>query len=281
MVYRGRTVGAAPDSLVDPPRLALPGRPAIDVLEAGRRFDEQLLESWHSELCFDAVLDAWAQVLQRCPRGDGQGPGDIAAALFGGPAGKELMGFLRATLSVPAWRDAVIVMAVAGAASAKAGARTFDLFASDGSRTLPFDPLALGLASPPTGAAGAATNERSPGDPAPSEVFEVPSYGGVLLGEEPEIPDWPRLDALGRILSALSYDDEAGHPAAAALTLQGWVAWAKGNGSLAHACLQRAATADSGYRLAELLDDVLGQGNICGWARRPESAWGTYKASCH
>ncbi|MEC3852334.1 DUF4192 domain-containing protein [Paenarthrobacter ureafaciens] len=282
MVYRGSTVGAAPDSTVDPPKLALPGRPAVDVLEAEQRFEDQLLESGRSECCFDAVLDAWAQVLERCPRADGLGPSDIAGAVFGGPAGSELMGFLRATLAVPAWRDAVIVMAAADVASAKAGGRAFDLFSGDNSSSLPFDPLALGLAMPPAAAAGAASNGRSPeetGDTLLDGMPGVPSYGGVLLGEEPEIPDWRLLDSLGRILSALSYDDEEGGLAAAALTLQGWVAWAKGNGSLAHASLLRAAAAHPGYRLADLLDDVLGQGTICGWARRPESAWGTYKAS--
>ena len=117
MVYRGSTVGAAPDNTVDPPKLALPGRPAVDVLEAEQRFEDQLLESGRSECCFDAVLDAWAQVLERCPRADGLGPSDIAGAVFGGPAGSELMGFLRATLAVPAWRDAVIVMAAADVAA--------------------------------------------------------------------------------------------------------------------------------------------------------------------
>lgn len=279
MVYRGSAVGAAPDSTVDPPKLALPGRPAVDLLEAEHRFDEQLLESWHSEGCFDAVLDAWAQVLERCPRGDGQGPDDVAGTVFGGPAGTELKGFLRATLSVPAWRDAVVIMAAAGAASARAGARAFDLFDGDGSRTLPFDPLVLGLALPGTAPVPASADSCGPGISAPSELFEVPSYGGVLLGEEPDIPDWRLLDSLGRILSVLSYDDERGSLAAAVLTLQGWIAWAKGNGSLAHACLLRAVEAHPDYRLAALLDKVLGQGTICGWARRPESAWGTYRAS--
>ncbi|MFJ4208202.1 DUF4192 family protein [Paenarthrobacter sp. NPDC089675] len=84
------------------------------------------------------------------------------------------------------------------------------------------------------------------------------------------------LEALRQTLAVLCSDAEDNKAAAAAFTLQGWIAWCKGNGSLAHFCLTRALTAYPGYRLAELLEDILGQGNISSWARRPESAWGTY-----
>ena len=40
----------------------------------------------------------------------------------------DIAGFLRATLCVPAWRDAVLVMAAAGRATALAGAEQFGIF---------------------------------------------------------------------------------------------------------------------------------------------------------
>ena len=41
----------------------------------------------------------------------------------------------------------------------------------------------------------------------------------------------------------------------------------------AHASLGRALEAAPGYRLAELLSEVVRRGTICGWAARREAAW--------
>jgi hypothetical protein len=64
-----------------------------------------------------------------------------------------------------------------------------------------------------------------------------------------------------------------GEAQAAAWTAKGWIEWCRGRGSFAHASLDRALDATPGYRLAELLSEVVRRGTICGWAARREAAW--------
>jgi hypothetical protein len=84
-------------------------------------------------------------------------------------------------------------------------------------------------------------------------------------------PDWPQLEALDRILAHLAL--AGGKSAAAPLTLQGWVAWCRGRGSVAAAYYCRALRAQPRYRLAGLLLELDQRGTICGWAARKEAAW--------
>lgn len=265
MVYRGSTIGASPRSKELPP---VPGRPgALDpaVAEAESDFAKRMRTSWRSGRCFDGVLEVWRQVLDDARIRPGSETVDLLTP--------RVAGFLRSTLGVPGWRDAVMIMAAAGTGSAKAGAAAFGLRSGDDdSEPLPFD--AGELALPP------ADTDKGVGKAFEANgMLSIFAYADVLLGVEPAIPDWGQLDALQRVLSYLCVQGEVGEVAAAALTLQGWIAWCKGSGSSAHACLMRAKAANPGYRLAELLDEILGQGSICGWASRPESAWGTYKGS--
>jgi len=100
-------------------------------------------------------------------------------------------------------------------------------------------------------------------------------YGEVLMGLAPDVPDWAGLDALDRILGELAVP--GGTPAAAALTLRGWVAWCRGRGSYAAAHLGQALGIEPEYRLAELLLDLVGRGTLCGWAARKEAAWQKFR----
>jgi hypothetical protein len=266
MVYRGSAIGASPRSQANPPVLARPGVLDGAVSAAESDFAERMRLSWRNGSCFDAVLDVWLRVLDNVPtHPDGQ-------AMEGHTP--ELTGFLRSTLRVPAWRDALMVMAAAGTGSAKSGAAAFGLCSSDTSEPLPFDADELGLPAQ-------ASRKPVDGTLGPRGKPNVFAYADILLGVEPAVPHWAHLDALQRVLSYLCVEGEVGEVAAAALTLQGWIAWCKGSGSYAHACLVRANSARPGYRLAELLEEILGQGSICAWASRPESAWGSYKGSLH
>ncbi|MEV7606665.1 DUF4192 domain-containing protein [Paenarthrobacter sp. NPDC089322] len=272
MVYRGSTVGMSPRNQAEPPSLGVHDGVDPAVLEAEIRFTERLRGTWRNERCLDAILDVWRQLLDSHRTTQPEGPEALGVTIS-----TDLAGFLRATLGMPVWRDAVVVMAAAGERSAKAGAAAFGLFRSDDSAGAPFDAEELGLRTPDPASSPDCSNssaERKNGGTWSEDVF---AYGDVLLGRLPEVPDWGRLDALQRVVSYLFGTDEAGDAAAAALTLQGWVAWCKGSGSRAHACLTAAEAAKPGYRLAELLEEILRQGTICPWALRPASAWGTYK----
>ena len=98
-------------------------------------------------------------------------------------------GFLRATLCVPSWRDAVLVMAAAGRPAAVAGAEEFGIFSA-----LPGPPATVpsGMEVPAVSRrliqpAGAAEPGSSPvrGNGEVPDNQEVPGYGEVLLGLTP------------------------------------------------------------------------------------------------
>jgi hypothetical protein len=162
--------------------------------------------------------------------------------------------FLRATLLVPAWRDAVLVMAAAGTNAAEAGAERFGLFS----------PGEAGEAVAPGAGAETLDDWLAAGS-------EPPGYGEVLLGIEPAVPHWDRLEALDTVLEQLA---ALGGPAAAAsLTGRGWIAWCRGRGSYAAAYFKQSLEIVPGYRLAGLLLEMAGRGTLCGWAGRQEAAW--------
>ncbi|WP_458106814.1 DUF4192 domain-containing protein [Arthrobacter sp. R3-55] len=256
LVYQGSAVGPSPRASKGLPSFVRTGPLDPAVQEAESRFGDRILGLWRSERCLDSVLAVWHHVLARGERGDRLQPQTDA----------ELMGFLRTTLKVPAWRDAVVVMAAAGLDSARSGAVSFGLFSDDEPFASPFDLSELGIPA----------SEDVPPAPVPrgsAARADVFTYGDVLLGLRPDTPSWSQVDALHHVLAGLCVEEESGEVAAAVFTLQGWISWCKGSGSIAHACLVRAEAARPGYRLAGLLMDVLGQGTVCRWASRPGSAW--------
>jgi hypothetical protein len=224
------------------------------VLEAEDGWMDELGARTRSRAQFNAVLDFWEMLLAR-----------PAAAAWLPDAERDA--FLRATLVFPTWRDAVLVMAAAGRRAAEAGAEQFGVLA-DGS-----DPGASGnsVVSPPLAPPATlrgTSSLTSPGCPAAG-------YGEVLMGVAPEVPDWASLDMLDRVLEQLAAP--GGRAAAAALTGRGWVAWCRGRGSYSAAYLGEALQLEPGYRLAELLLDLVGRGTLCGWAARKEAAWQKFR----
>lgn len=249
LVFRGSRVGAAPGT-------AAPGGPLAEArpeaLAAERRWEREFSGRSRGRTQFNAVLDVWERVLEPA----GSNPGRL-------PDG--LAGYLRASLCVAAWRDAVLVMAAAGRAAALAGIEDFGLL--DGAPARPGGAVPLPDFedfAPPV--PGRAARGELPGH------GDVPGYGEVLLGLEPDIPDWARLAGLDRILQQLA-DFGGGEARAAALTARGWIEWCRGRGSYAAALYGEAAGERPGYRLAELLGELARRGTLCGWAARKESAW--------
>ena len=274
MVYRGSSVGPAPKTGRGP-ATAVPAMHLAAVLEAQKGWEEELAGRSGSRAQFDAVLDFWEMLLDRTPAGPWM-------------ADVERDAFLRATLLCPTWRDAVLVMAAAGRNAAEAGAEQFGVLHDGGGESSGVSVVPLPLLPPAdfagrqprrgsrrSGAAGqAAARPRElrllRGTAAASG--SVPAgYGEVLMGLAPDVPDWEGLDALDRVLGQLAV--LGGGAAAAALTLQGWVAWCRGRGSYSAAYLDQALELEPGYRLAELLLDLVGRGTLCGWAARKDAAW--------
>jgi hypothetical protein len=243
MVYRGSSVGPSPEHGALPAP-ALSGRERAAVLASEDAWAAQLDRRRGSREQFNSLLAQWGSVLGSA----------------GLPLPADRAAFLRATLRVPAWRDAVFVMAAAGTRAALAGAEVFGIFDDDCSLA----PVG------PVGPVGVGVVQYAPADACDSGGA-VPGYGEVLLGLEPEVPAWDSLNSLDAVLEQLSAC--GGEPGAAALTGRGWIAWCRGRGSYAAAYLGRALDEESGYRLAELMLELVRRGTLCGWAARKEAAW--------
>jgi hypothetical protein len=260
MVYLGSSVGSPPG---DDPADGRASGPNPAVLASEQHWAAELCTRRTSRPQFDRVLDAWELAL---------------GANSGAALPDDLAGFLRATLGVPSWRDAVLVMAAAGRPAAVSGAEQFGIFSAR--QGLPATgpllerlprtagrPAPGGSAASAPGAPGAAGDAAPGGEPAP-----IPGYGEVLLGLSPDLPDWSRMKCLEDVMLQLVYCGP-GEAQAAAWAAKGWIEWCRGRGSFAHASLDRALEATPGYRLAELLSEVVRRGTICGWAARREAAW--------
>ncbi len=274
MVFRGSTVGPAPGTTSSRARA---GAPDPAVLEAQRDWAGQFAARTRDKLQFSQVLAVWTQVI------DAPAPGPTLAA--------GLTGYLRASLCVPSWRDAVLVMAAAGQAAAERGAEDFGVFAAAAACSPPATVCATRTPAPlpplegfpgerqsqrPEPAGGQRPGQESRGggagrDRAAQQLPELPGYGEILLGLAPRLPDWAAMAGLDRVLEQLAA--AGGEAAAAALTGQGWIEWCRGKGSFADALFSRANEEHPGYRLAELLAELVRRGTLCGWAGRRETAW--------
>ncbi|WP_461189853.1 DUF4192 family protein [Arthrobacter sp. Z4-13] len=263
MVFRGSSVGPAPEQrhLASP----VPGIHRAAVLEAEAVWSAQLDLRRRSRAQFAAVLNQWEAMVAR-PAEDLQRPSVHRDA------------FLRATLLVPAWRDAVLVMAAAGKAAAAAGAEEFGIFSED-TWLGPMEPAAehAGTEEAPSAVEAPGSQSFITPDPCIEGLLMsghqtgIPGYGDVLMGHDPAVPHWRSLDALDRVLEHLAA--LGGPPAAAALTGRGWIAWCRGRGSYSAVYLGEALELEPGYRLAELLLELVRRGSLCGWAARKEAAW--------
>jgi hypothetical protein len=239
MVFRGSSVGEDPSATAADLSVDTPADP--EVAESEQRWAARFLQCRGSRQEFAGMLDAWGRVLA----GD---PGRATPA--------ELAGYLRASLRIPHWRDAVLVMSAAGRQAAEQGAEDFGIFgpAPD-----------LPVASPPL--AGLPTDV-----PPDEAAYPIPGDGDVLLGLAPGTPRWDRMRCLERVLIQLGAAG-GGEGCAATLTGRGWIEWCRGRGSFAHVLLDQALVAHPGYRLAELLSELVSRGTLCGWAGRSEAAW--------
>ena len=257
MVFRGSSVGPGPDTPAGRNSQVKQGAPDPMMTAAQLAWAGRFANRTASRKQFDAVLEVWSSALAEVPAQ---------------PPPAEVSGFLRASLCVPSWRDAVLVMAAAGAEAAIHGAEDFGVFQADGedhSHDEPYRPHVPGPLPAVTAAIG--QGPKASATP-PYSAASVPNYGEVLLGLAPRLPNWTLMDRLEKLLVQLD-EPNGGEASAAALTGRGWIEWCRGRGSYAHSLLEQATDVLPGYRLAELLNEVAQRGMVCGWAARREAAW--------
>ena len=146
---------------------------------------------------FDQVLDVWTMAMQaaigqehvpvptpgdRRPHGrpspdagtTGSGTPDPRTAGRPLQLSPELAGYLRASLCIPSWRDAVLVMAAAGRSAAERGAEDFGMFDTEaGSAALPGTMSASRLGPTPSPLPGPMSGRTSVPGPLP----RIPAAG--------------------------------------------------------------------------------------------------------
>ncbi|WP_285248952.1 DUF4192 family protein [Pseudarthrobacter sp. efr-133-R2A-89] len=273
MVYRGSSVEAAPGTRTAPVP-ALPAPYVASVLAREDGWMEDLAGRTRSRAQFSSVLDFWERIL-----------GQPAGAPWRPDAERDA--YLRATIVVPTWRDAVLVMAAAGRNAAEEGAELFGVLEDVADSEVGGDSVVSAPPAPPAACRDTSPRLRKPGfgaATAPAGVDRirgprlpnsagppVAGYGEILMGVAPEVPCWAAMDMLDRVLEHLAAP--GGRAGAAALAGRGWVAWCRGRGSYAAAYLGEALRLEPGYRLAELLLDIVARGALCGWAARKDAAW--------
>ena len=264
MVFRGSSVGEAPGAQGTKP-VPRPVDPAVRAAEFG--WAAQFSSRRRDRAQFAQVLDVWTMVMQAAAQSPDLTP--------------ELTGYLRASLCIPSWRDAVLVMAAAGRPAAERGAEDFGMFDPQaGSATRPGTNSSPGPGPTPSPIPGPRPSDGQPAagadagsvpDAGPG-ADTLPGYGEVLLGLAPSVPDWALMVGLERVLQLLG-SLGGGESTAAAMTARGWIEWCRGRGSYADALYRQALQDYPGYRLAELLAELGRRGTLCGWAARREAAW--------
>ncbi|GAB3286311.1 hypothetical protein GCM10027449_32910 [Sinomonas notoginsengisoli] len=249
MVYRGSTYGHR--DLGEDHEVELPPAHVAAALEAYVQHPER----WWDPLAFSAALAAWDEVLTGPDSAD---PGRL--------------GLLAATLMRPALRDAVLVASAADAATAWRGsaatAQLRDTRHDGVPPTLPGGvPRAEAAAALDFWGECAAAHTGGP-----SETSSALEFGLVLMGCTTSPPAWGRIARLERVAMSLARMEEP-EVRAPALSILGWIQWARGRGGRSLKYLERALSADPEYRLARLLRRLVEHGELSEWARNKETAW--------
>lgn len=291
MVYRGSAYASSLEDAVglDQPQAWDSGGGAAPHLAGYARL---LRNRWCRRSQFAGTLEVWNAYFTAAAAGERAGAGPGCPALRANP---EAAGFLLASLRARPVRDSLLVMAALGIGRALEGAEACNLLSTDEGPPLlpplaggsarvwpaPHGARAAGSGSVPAPARAAAPDRGAAGrarlGPASDPGRE---FREVLVGQYPGVPDWPGLDSAFAVFAELlaatadaSAGDADGEAAAALLSLLAWIEWARGRGSRAQVYLTRCLVTYPGYRLAELLEDLLTTGMFPLWARTAATAW--------
>lgn len=269
LVYRGSTF--AP-SLAESVRTA--GRFRTHALDERVEEVRRSMEGrWGTPEAFADVLAAWEHRIRSTVlpghslvEGGGTAGAELPPSGEGAagdtPADTREDALLLASLEFKPVRDTILVLAAAGMVAASEGARQW---LQPGS----VFPPAHGYPAAPGGPDVSADRTESDG-PAPADAGRL--FRAILIGRSRTAPDWDRLDRTYEAFTCL-VQQASGEPAAALLTLLGWIEWARGRSSRAELFLSGALREVPGYRLAALLRELLRRGELPQWAQAPSTAW--------
>ena len=269
MVYRGSAYAPSLGEAVDmdlPPRWA----DASDAAAHCAAYARRLKGRWCGYEQFEDTLRIWDWFISAAAADARSLPG----AEPGCPrvrAHPEAAGFLLASLHARPVRDTLLVMAALGLKQALTGAADCNLLSADGKPP---------LVPPGFGPAGAVENAGGSGGGPLQQRSDsaAQTFRDVLVGQYLRAPQWRGMDAafsvFAELLAAAAADQCADREATAALlSLLAWIEWARGRGSRAQVYLVRCLAAYPGYRLAQLLEELLATGLFPLWARSAGTAW--------
>ncbi|MGO2002670.1 MULTISPECIES: DUF4192 domain-containing protein [Micrococcaceae] len=101
---------------------------------------------------------------------------------------------------------------------------------------------------------------------------ELRELGEFMLGNSDQAPHWGTLEKLWEVGRGI-LPAARGRDRCALLCILGWVEWAKGHSSGAHALIATCRSEAPEYRLAALLGAFLARGRLPRWATNRETAW--------
>ncbi|MER2133846.1 MAG: DUF4192 domain-containing protein [Arthrobacter sp.] len=276
LVYRG---SAYAPSLAESLRAA--GRFRTDALDERVEEVRRSMEGrWGTPEAFADVLAAWEHRIRSIilPGQASEESGTtrparppVGESVAGDtPAGTREDALLLASLEFKPVRDTILVLAAAGMAAAAEGVRQW-LQPGPVFPPAPGDPAASGgPAAPNEPAASIVSDRTASAGTGPADAGQL--FRAILIGRSRTAPDWDRLDRTYEAFTSL-VQRAAGEPAAALLTLLGWIEWARGRSSRAEIFLSGALREAPGYRLAALLRELLRRGELPQWAQSPSTAW--------
>ncbi|GAB3249867.1 DUF4192 domain-containing protein [Arthrobacter pigmenti] len=220
---------------------------------------------WLQKDQFTATLAAW-QVAMSGRNQRKHPPGSAPDA--------QSTGFLLASLNNKMVRDCLLVQISVGLSTALTGAKFSGALESPGGFPVVPNGLrrAFQVVSIPGRSKRDTVDDSVEAAAAAVDADELMAFRDVLLGQHDGVPDWPTINRAAALFrSLLGYS--SGTPAAALLTMLGWIEWIKGRGSSAGRYVATCLELDAEYELAVLLDELFSHGILPQWATRPGTAW--------
>ena len=250
LIFRGSSFATSLDAAVETDLPAAWTDP-VELAQLCEREQVKLGHCWTAPHQFSATLRLWDCLLGRTASMVPITDGDVAAHLIASLVSRPI-------------RDAVLVLAALGWETSVNG--------SEGNSVRRPDQGAVHLPAAGRTLLGLGPDEQLPLGSTKPAPWQARDFCEVLTGEYRGQLRWKQVDAAHRLLSRLSAV-AVGEPRAAALTMLGWIEWARGRGSRAHVYLGEALEEMPGYSLAELLEEVVGRGMLAEWSRDKDLAW--------
>ncbi|MHA7305926.1 DUF4192 domain-containing protein [Arthrobacter sp. TMN-49] len=260
-IYRGSMVRESPKEQIAAQIAFEDTEFAAAVATAGEKYRKPLARSGLGAHQLALTLGAWEHSLERWPL----------------TPDAQMSAYLLASLQEAAARDTLMVALATSCAHAFAGAGANGLLCHDAEP--PVVPLTWY-------GGNQAADHQVIMDHLTEDLIEKAGqdFCSILMGGVPSehesagnvAPNWPRLDGAEPLLTFLAATTD-GADKAPVLCILGWIQWCKGRGTWAGSYFAACEAHQPGYKLANMLDQLLAAGYVAECAKNPETAWHGYQ----